>query len=248
MLVVQGSTRLRFCPAKGDWKHPAIRELFSLTQVSFAGAICRREKPRTRLDIYTQQWPSSSLSDRSAPTTCSGRCLWTMSCLHVAGAGAAGQRFLNTRDSIHQSHPGMCLINGFRVRTTRRDSCMLADPSEQYFLTLHGHHPFGLLPSVEAESPLSRYQFLMLAALLHSGSWAWFGNPETNPHGWDLVKTGAIPTAPSPDTHKRAVHPLYSVRRAPAHIRALRYRVGLFCRAVACASGMAHMIELICYK
>lgn len=72
---------------------------------------------------------------------------------------------------------------------------------------------------------MSRYQFLMLAALLHSGSWTWSGTPETNPHGWDLVKTGAIPTVPSPDTRKHVAHPLNSARRAMVHSRNLRYGV-----------------------
>ena len=53
--------------------------------------------------------------------------------------------------------------------------------------------PSGLLPGVETRIPVSRYQFLMLTALLYSGSWTWSGTPETNPRGWDLVKTGAIP-------------------------------------------------------
>lgn len=73
-----------------------------------------------------------------------------MPCLDVAWAGAAGQRSLNRRDYVHQSLPCICLINGFSIRATKRDSYMLADPSEPYFLPLHGHQPFGLLPSVEA--------------------------------------------------------------------------------------------------
>lgn len=56
-----------------------------------------------------------------------------MPCLDVAWAGAAGQRSLNRRDYVHQSLPCICLINGFSIRATKRDSYMLADPSEPYF-------------------------------------------------------------------------------------------------------------------